>query len=328
MTMTNVQVSQSHGFNLNESGLAAWAVHMVRHFVERARREARHRWPATIRHTQQFNHFTEHKNMIAARAAGVSHHGFRRRRGWGCAASTRATTRDEGSGDRTGGLLQRAACCAFCQTAGGHHREQRGGFNSATTPAAMGEQRRGTDLGLLLHSREKIWTPGRRGRAARLQGASARGKKGALLLLRKGDGSGASSSWRRESSWPWGEKKGRRRGSFNSGAPTSRESRVLGGGGTMGGGEQSCWLPVRRPWSKGLAGGCCHREQGGRRQRTPREELRRPWRGREPSSLRAGEEGAAARGGRSQGEKKVAARENRGVGVQKCLHLQGEGSYL
>jgi predicted deacetylase len=85
MTMTNVQVSQSHGFNLNESGLAAWAVHMVRHFVERARREARHRRPAAIRHTQKFNHFTEHKNMIAARAAGVSHHGFRRRRGWGCA---------------------------------------------------------------------------------------------------------------------------------------------------------------------------------------------------------------------------------------------------
>jgi hypothetical protein len=32
--MTNVQVSQSHGFNLNESGLDAWAVHMARHFVE------------------------------------------------------------------------------------------------------------------------------------------------------------------------------------------------------------------------------------------------------------------------------------------------------
>jgi hypothetical protein len=49
-----------------------------------------------------------------------------RRRGWGCAASTRATIRDEGSGDRTGGLLQRAACCAFFRTAGGHHDEQRG----------------------------------------------------------------------------------------------------------------------------------------------------------------------------------------------------------
>jgi hypothetical protein len=34
-----------------------------------------------------------------------------------------------------------------------------------------------------------------------------------------------------------------------------------------------------------------------------------PWRGREPSSLHAGEEGAATRGGRSQGEKKVVARE-------------------
>jgi hypothetical protein len=132
--------------------------------------------------------------------------------------------------------------------------------------------------GVLLRSREKSWAQGGRGRAARLQGASARGKKGALLLLRKGDGSGASSSWRRESSWPSGEKKGRRRGSFNSGAPALRESRALGGGGAMGGGEQSCWLLVHQPWSKELAGGCCHREQGGRRQRTPREELRRPWR--------------------------------------------------
>jgi hypothetical protein len=42
MTMTNVQVSQSHGFNLNESRLAAWAVHVARHFVERVRRGARH----------------------------------------------------------------------------------------------------------------------------------------------------------------------------------------------------------------------------------------------------------------------------------------------
>ena len=55
MTMTNVQVSQSHGFNLNESGLDAWAVHMARHFVERAKREARRRPLAAIRHTQQFN---------------------------------------------------------------------------------------------------------------------------------------------------------------------------------------------------------------------------------------------------------------------------------
>jgi hypothetical protein len=82
----------------------------------------------THTHTQPFNNFTEpkNKNIIAARAAGVSHHGFRRRRGGGCAASTRATTHDEGSGDRTGGLLQRAVCCAFCQTTGGHHDEQRG----------------------------------------------------------------------------------------------------------------------------------------------------------------------------------------------------------
>jgi hypothetical protein len=33
MTMTNVQVSQSHGFNLNESGFSRM-VHMARHFVE------------------------------------------------------------------------------------------------------------------------------------------------------------------------------------------------------------------------------------------------------------------------------------------------------
>ncbi|KAL5668609.1 hypothetical protein ACJX0J_020830, partial [Zea mays] len=37
---------------------------------------------------------------------GGSHHEFRRRRGWGYAASTRVMTRDEGSGERTGGLLR------------------------------------------------------------------------------------------------------------------------------------------------------------------------------------------------------------------------------
>ena len=72
---------------------------------------------------------------------------------------------------------QRLACCAFCRTADGYHGEQRGRFNSATTPAAMGEQRRGTDLGLLLFSREKIWAPGRRGRAARRAGRN-RGRHG------------------------------------------------------------------------------------------------------------------------------------------------------
>jgi hypothetical protein len=43
MTMTNVQISQSHGFNMNQSRLVAWAVHMARHFVKRAKREARRR---------------------------------------------------------------------------------------------------------------------------------------------------------------------------------------------------------------------------------------------------------------------------------------------
>jgi hypothetical protein len=56
----------------------------------------------------------------------LSVHGFRRHRGWGCTTSTRAMTRDEGSGDRTGGLLQRAACCAFCRTTSGHYGKQRG----------------------------------------------------------------------------------------------------------------------------------------------------------------------------------------------------------
>ena len=43
-----MQVNKPHGFNLNESGLAAWAVHMARRFVEWAKREARHRRLARI----------------------------------------------------------------------------------------------------------------------------------------------------------------------------------------------------------------------------------------------------------------------------------------
>jgi hypothetical protein len=57
-----------------------------------------------------------HVGKINSKDSGnFSHHRFRLRRGWGCVASTRATTHDEGSGERTGGLLQRAACCAFCR---------------------------------------------------------------------------------------------------------------------------------------------------------------------------------------------------------------------
>jgi hypothetical protein len=68
----SICIANYKSINLNESGLDAWAVHMARHFVERARHEARCRPLAAIRHTQQFNSFTEHKkNIIAARAAGV-----------------------------------------------------------------------------------------------------------------------------------------------------------------------------------------------------------------------------------------------------------------
>jgi hypothetical protein len=49
--------------------------------------------------------------MIAARAAGVSHHGFRRRSGWGYAASTRAMSRDEGRGCSPWTTAARCGCC-------------------------------------------------------------------------------------------------------------------------------------------------------------------------------------------------------------------------
>jgi hypothetical protein len=51
-----------------------------------------------------------------------------------------------------GGLLQRAACCAFAEQPAGTTENREEGFNSTTTAAAMGEQRQGTDLGLLLLS--------------------------------------------------------------------------------------------------------------------------------------------------------------------------------
>jgi hypothetical protein len=50
----------------------------------------------------------------------------------------------------------------FVEQSAGTTENSEEGFNSATTPAAMGEQRRGTDLGLLLRSREKIWVQGGR----------------------------------------------------------------------------------------------------------------------------------------------------------------------
>jgi hypothetical protein len=57
--------------NLDEPRLVTWVVHTARRFVERAKREARHRRLAVIRHTQRFNIFTKHtKNGIAAREAG------------------------------------------------------------------------------------------------------------------------------------------------------------------------------------------------------------------------------------------------------------------
>jgi hypothetical protein len=49
--MTNVQVSQSHGFNLNESRLSRRTVHKARCFVEWAGREARRRPLAVKTHT-------------------------------------------------------------------------------------------------------------------------------------------------------------------------------------------------------------------------------------------------------------------------------------
>jgi hypothetical protein len=42
---------------------------MARHFVERARREARRRPLAAIRHTQQFNIFTEHKKYNSSKGS-------------------------------------------------------------------------------------------------------------------------------------------------------------------------------------------------------------------------------------------------------------------
>jgi hypothetical protein len=57
--------------NLDEPRLVTWVVHMARRFVERAKREARRRPLAAIRHTQQFNIFYRaQKKYLAARAAG------------------------------------------------------------------------------------------------------------------------------------------------------------------------------------------------------------------------------------------------------------------
>jgi hypothetical protein len=142
---------------------------------------------------------------------------------------------------------------------------------------------------------------GKKGRAARLQGSSARGKKDALLLPREGDGSGASSSWRRESLWPWGKKKGHRRGSLNSGA--------LG-----------CWAARRgqqreAPWERGSAMGAWS---------SAARFFRAPWQLVLLLRHGRGAELPAATVRKIEREKDVAAR---GVG-EKLPSARGESSYL
>jgi hypothetical protein len=96
MTMTNVQVSQSHGFNLNESGFSCMDCPHGSAFRRTARCGARHRPLAAKTHkfvggsSSNITHLgNKHRGQ-----RGVSHHGFRRRRRRGCAANTRAMTHD------------------------------------------------------------------------------------------------------------------------------------------------------------------------------------------------------------------------------------------
>jgi hypothetical protein len=66
---------------------------MARHFVERARREARRRPLAAIRHTQRFNIFAEHTNKCdSSKGSGVSHRG---------STTSRAGLRSEHESDDT-----------------------------------------------------------------------------------------------------------------------------------------------------------------------------------------------------------------------------------
>jgi hypothetical protein len=120
----NTSIVNHKSINLSNSDSGCTCVHGLGASPEQASRVAPPQRLAAISITQWFNSRAQ-KNMTAVRAARNLTEDLRRR-GWGCAASTRATTRDEGGGDRTGGLLQRVACCAFCRTAGGHHDEQRG----------------------------------------------------------------------------------------------------------------------------------------------------------------------------------------------------------
>jgi hypothetical protein len=121
----NTSIVNHKSINLSNSDSGCTCVHGLGASLKQASRAAPRQRLAAINITQWFNNFTVHKKMTAVRAARNLTEDLRRR-GWGCVASTRATTCDEGSGDRTGGLLQRTACCAFCRTTGGHHDEQRG----------------------------------------------------------------------------------------------------------------------------------------------------------------------------------------------------------
>jgi hypothetical protein len=101
----NTSIVNHKSINLSNSDSGCTCVHGLGASPEQASRAAPRQCLAAISITQWFNSFTTHKkNMTAVRAARNLTEDLRRR-GWGCAASTRATTRDEGM------EIEREGCC-------------------------------------------------------------------------------------------------------------------------------------------------------------------------------------------------------------------------
>jgi hypothetical protein len=98
--------------NLNESGLDAWAVHMARHFVERARREARHRRLAAKTH-----------KFVGSSSSDITHIGKINREDSGGFLTMGFDSVADGAAQHNKHLTGITVCCSLCSTPPRHLAE-------------------------------------------------------------------------------------------------------------------------------------------------------------------------------------------------------------
>jgi hypothetical protein len=244
--------------NLNGIGLDTCVVHMARHFVERERREARHRWLATI--TQEFNGSVTLSNTKCVRIVSAARNlteGWWRRE-WDCAQHKNDNTQSDAH------IVEQLVCRGYTPRGETHCcdnlwcagiaqiteqmvRELRWGGNSAASSEARdGERARSTwgNDNRGMHRRGRWWAVGQPWSAtagswpcpvawkewssAPRKKAGQRGGIGRGLAAGRGE-QGRPTLWRRRVRLPatqWHGKQGARHGSHRSNGHQDRPSKM------------------------------------------------------------------------------------------------------